>query len=130
MSRRNEDVHQHAAIERRHVSHAVGARCAARAVLAVVLPDNPLVAALEDADDPAFGAAAVLDPLDADDDPIAVHRLVEMRARNVNVAASLERPFRGHEPIPGRMRLQPPDVQIHLLGQAKPVAANLDEIAG
>ena len=66
-ARRNDDVHQHAAIEGHDVAHA--------ALVAVVAADEPLVAALEDADDAALGAAAVLDPLDPHDDAVAVHRL-------------------------------------------------------
>ena len=122
LARRHEDVHQHAPIERHDVAHAV--------VVAVVAADDPRVGALEDADDAPFGAAAVLDPLDADDDAVAVHRLVEMRAGDVDVAAAVERPLGRDEAVAGRVRLQPADVQVHLFGQAEALAANLNEVAG
>ena len=86
--------------------------------------------ALEDPDDPALEPAAFLDALDPDDDAVAVHRLVQMRPRDVDVAAVLERPLRRHESVPRRVRLQPADVQIHLLGQTEALAANLDQLAG
>ena len=79
LPRRDDDVHQHAAIERHDVAHA--------AVVAVVAADERLVGALENADDAAFGPAAVLDALDAHDDAVAVHRFVQMRAGDVDVAA-------------------------------------------
>ena len=123
LARRNEDVHQHAAIERRDVAHAV--------LVAVVAADDPFVGALEDADDAPFGAPAVLDALDAHDDAIALHRFVEVRARDVDVAAGrFERPFGRDEAVAGRMRLQPADVQIHLFRQAEAMPADLDEVAG
>ena len=68
--------------------------------------------------------------LDARDDAVAVHRLVQVRARDVDVAgARLERPLGDDEAVAGRVRLQPADVQVHLLGQAEAVAADLDQIA-
>ena len=52
-------------------------------------------------------------------------------AGDVDVAAGrLERTLGGDEPVAGRMRLQPADVQVHLFGQAEALPANLDEIAG
>src|SRR6185436_10456161 len=69
LARRDEDVHEHAAIEGHDVAHAVD--------VAIVAADDRLVRALEDADDPPLGAPAVLDPLDADHDAVAVHRLVQ-----------------------------------------------------
>ena len=119
---RHEDVHQHAPIERHDVAHAV--------LVAVVAADDPRVAALEDADDAPFDAAAFLDPLDARDDAVAVHRLVQVRSRDVDVAAAVERPLGDDEAVAAGMRLQPADVQVHLFGQAEALAANLDEIAG
>ena len=87
--------------------------------------------ALEDPDDAPFGAAAVLDALDADDDAVAVHRFVEVRAGNVDVAAADSSGRSGRdEAVAGRVRLQAADVEVHLLGQAEALAANLNEIAG
>ena len=117
LPRRHEDVHHHASIERRDIAHAV--------VTAVVAADDRGVGAFEDADDPSFGAPAFLDALDADDDAVAVHRFVEVRARNVDVTAGVELTLGGDEAVAGRMRLQPADIQVHLLGQAEPVTANL-----
>src|SRR5439155_11359068 len=98
-------------------------------VAAVVAADDQLVAPLEDADDPPLGAAAFLDSLDADDHAVAVHRFVEVWPGDVDVAARIERALGGDEAVSGRMRLQPADVEIHLLGQAETVPANLNEIA-
>src|SRR6185436_1129649 len=54
---RDEHVHQQSPLERYDVAHCV--------VVAIVAADEPLVAALQDANDPPFGAAALLDALDA-----------------------------------------------------------------
>ena len=122
LTRRDDDVHQHAAVEWRDVAHA--------AVVAVVAADERAVAALEHPDDAPFGAAALLDALDANDDAVAVHRLVEMRAGNVDVAgAGFEWTLRGDEAIARRVRLQAADVEVHLLGQTETLASNLNEIA-
>jgi hypothetical protein len=49
-----------------------------------------------------------------------VHRLVEMRAGNVDIAAArLERALRRDEPVAGRMRLQPADVGSIFSGRPK-----------
>src|SRR5204863_6846414 len=103
LSRRDEDVHQHAAIERHDVTHALRAQFAAVAVVALVAADDPFVRALEDPDDPPFRPAAVLDALDAHDDAVTVHRFVEQRAGDVDVAARFDRPLRRDEAVAGRM---------------------------
>ena len=60
-----------------------------------------------------------------------MHRFVEVRAGDVDVAAGrLERPLGHDEAVAGRVRLQAADVEIHLLGQAEALPADLDEIAG
>src|SRR5207244_2055711 len=85
---------------------------------------------LENTDDPPLDAAAFLDPLDADDDTVALHRFVEMRSGDVDVAADgLERTLRRHESIAGRVRLQAPDVEVHFFRQAKTVPADLNQLA-
>ena len=123
LARRHEDVHQHAAVERRDVAHA--------AVVAVVAADERAGAPLEDPDDPPFGAAAVLDPLDADHDAVAVHRFVERLVGNVDIAAGrLERTLRRDEAVAGRVGLQAADVEVHLFGQAESIPSNLNELAG
>src|SRR5437773_1179543 len=101
----HEDIHEHPPIERNDEAHAV--------VVAVVAADEERVAAIEDPDDAPLDAAPLLDALDPGNDPVAVHGLVEMRARHVNVAAALEGPLGHHEPVPGRMRFETPDVEIH-----------------
>ena len=50
-------------------------------------------------------------------------------AGDVDVAAGFERPLGRDEAVAGRVRLQPADVEIHLLGQAEALPADLDEIA-
>ncbi len=117
LARRNEDVHQHAPVERRNVPHAV--------VAAFVAADDRLVRALDDPDDPAFGFAAVLDALDSDDDTVAVHRFVEERAGNVDVAPAVERPLGRDEPEAVGMRLQVSDVEIHLFGETESMLKEL-----
>ena len=53
-----------------------------------------------------------------------------MRARNVDVAAArFERALGRDEPIAGRMRLQPADVEVHFLRQAEAVPADMNEVA-
>ena len=72
-----------------------------------------------------------LDALDTHHDAVAVNRFVQMKTGDVDVSAvGLERPVRRHEAVAGRMRLEPADVEVHLLGQAEPLAADLHEIAG
>src|SRR3989442_1461535 len=121
LPRRDEHIHQQPPLERQDVTHAV--------VVAIVAADEPLVASLQDANDSAFGAAAVLDALDAHDDAVAVHRFVEMRARYVDVAARLERALGRDEPVAGRMRLQPTDIEVHFLRQAEAVPADVNKVA-
>src|SRR4029078_2196170 len=75
-------------------------------------------------------AATFLDALDADDDAIAVHCVVQHRTRDGDVASRLDRARGRDEPVAGRMRLQPSNEQIHLLGQSEAVPADLYEIAG
>ncbi len=122
LSGRDDDVHQHAAIEGHDVAHPV--------FVAVVAADDPFVGALENPDDPPFGATAVLDALDPDDDAVAVHRVVEVSVADVDVAAAgVERPLRGDEAVARRMRLQPADIEVHFFGQAEALPANMNEVA-
>ena len=58
--------------------------------------------------------------LDADDDAVAVHRLVQVGAGDVDVAAdALERPVGHDEAVAGGMRLDAADDQIHPSGRPK-----------
>ena len=78
----------------------------------------------------AFDAAAVLDALDARDDAVAVHRFVQVRPGDVDVAAASSGRSGHDEAVAAGVRLEPADVEVHLLGQAEALAADLDEIAG
>ena len=98
-------------------------------IITVVPTDDTFVAPLEDADDAAFDPPVVFQPFDAGDDAVAVHRFVQMRAGDVDVSARLERPFRRHEAVAGRMRLQPADEEVHLFRETEAMAADLNEIA-
>src|SRR5262249_30813295 len=71
-----------------------------------------------------------LDPLQAHDNTIPVHRFVEHRAGDVDVSSNVERTLRGDESVARWVRLQPAHVEVHLLGQAESLPPNLDEIAG
>ena len=52
-----------------------------------------------------------------------------MRAGDIDVAASVEGPFRDHEPEAAGVRLEASDVQVHFLGQTVALPADLDELA-
>jgi hypothetical protein len=67
---RHEDVHEHAAIERHDVPHAV--------FVAIVSSDDRRVLALEDANDASLDTPALLDPLDTGDHAVAVHGFVQV----------------------------------------------------
>jgi hypothetical protein len=53
-----------------------------------------------------------------------------MRAGHVDVAARVERTLGDDEAVAGGMGLEAADEEVHLFGQAEPMASNLDEIAG
>ena len=77
----------------------------------------------------AFGAT-IGDPLDANDDAIAVHRLIQVAPGDVDVACDLfERPIRNHEAKPSGVGRDPADDEIHAIRQAVPVAPGLYELA-
>ena len=119
--RGNLDVHDQPAVERHDESHA--------GIVDVEAADGVARAALEDADDPAF-RAAVGDPLDAGHDAIAMHRLIQIAAGNVDVARHLlERPIRHDEAKAARVGRDPADDEIHPVGQAVTVAARLHQLA-
>ena len=131
VTRRHEDVHQHAPIERHDVAHAGRPRVASGRVVALVATDDRRAAAFKDADDASLDPPAFLDPFDARDDAIAVHRLVQMRTGDVDVAAArIERPLGNDEAVACRVRLQASDVKVHLLGQAESMPADLNQVAG
>ena len=92
--------------------------------------DDRRRAAFEDAEDAAFGAA-VGDAFDAGDDAVAVHRLIQVAAGDIDVALDvLDRPIRDDEAEPARIGGDPADDQVHAVRQAVAVAACLDQVAG
>ena len=119
---RNLHVGQQTPIERHDEPEA--------AVVDVVASDDALRRALEDAQDPPFGLVAVAAVLDAHDDPVAVHRLVEVAAGDVDAAGLvLPRRLRLDEREPARVGRDAPDHEVHQIRQPQAVAANLDERA-
>src|SRR5262245_37973902 len=67
----DQDVHQQTPIE--------GGDEAETLNVAIVAPDDLLVGALENPNDPPFGAPSLLYALDAHHHTVALHRLVQMR---------------------------------------------------
>ena len=119
---RDLDVHDQAPVEGDDEAHA--------GVVHVEAADDASGAALEDADDAPFGAA-VRDPLDARHDAVAVHRLIQVAAGDVDVARHLlERLVRHDEPEPARVRGDTPDDEVHPVRQAETVAARLNQVPG
>ena len=91
--------------------------------------DDRRRAALEDAQDASF-RALVGDALDARDHAVAVHRLIQVAARDVDVAGHLlDRPIRHDESEPARVGGDAPDDEVHPVRQAVAVAAGLDQLA-
>ena len=122
VARRNLDVHDQPAIERddEAAAGAVGLEAA----------DDRRRAALEDPQDAAF-RALVRHALDARDDAVAVHGLIQIAAGDVDVAGDTLDGTIGHdEAEPARVRRDPPDDQVHSIGQTVAVAARLDERPG
>ncbi len=103
-------------------------------VIHVVAADDALGPALEHADDAPFGAAAVAPMLDAHDDAVAVHGLVEIVARDEDALGRVGRIGRARLGIDkrksARIRGHSPDDEIHPIGQTEPLAADLDERTG
>ena len=96
-------------------------------VVDVVAADDALAAALEDAENPPFGAIAVAPVLDADDDAVAVHGLIQVVAGDEDArrpAVSGRLGFDEREPAGvGR---DPADDQVHPVGQTEALANTLD----
>ena len=115
-------VGEHAPIERHDVAEA--------GVVGLEAADERRLAALEDPDDAPFEPLLGL-PLDARDDAIAVHRLGQVGGRDVDVLLVAASTVLGHdEAEAGRIGREPADDEVHLLGQAEAVAANLQQLAG
>ena len=116
------DVGEHPPVERHHVSETVAVHLEAS--------DEAFLAALEDPDDAPFEAFRRL-ALRTRDHAVAMHGFRQVRRRNVDVLAVAAVGVLGHdEPEPAGIRGQPADDEIHLLGQAEPVAADLEQLAG
>ena len=84
---------------------------------------------LHDAQDPALGPTPIGTPLDAHHYPVAVHRLMQIGARDVHVAGdTLRRMIGRDEPEAARVHLHPARHQVHPVRQPVAVAANADEV--
>jgi hypothetical protein len=117
------DVGQHAAIEWHDVADTRSIQLEAA--------DDGLVAPLQDANDAPLGPAGRL-PLDAGDHAVAVHRFEEIAGGNVDItahAAHRRHVFRHDEAESAGIRVKPSDDEVHLLGEPKAIAANLEEHA-
>src|SRR5688572_2484098 len=115
------NVRQDAAIERHDVAET--------RLVCLEPADHGFLAALKDADDPSFQPAFGL-PLDPGHDTIAVHRFGKVRRRDKDVLAlALLRLFRHDESKAAWIGLQPSDDDVHFLGNAVAVAANLEQLA-
>ena len=115
-------VHDHPPVERHHEAEA--------GPVHVVATDGLLRRALEDPHDAALGPVAGLHPLDARDDAIAVHGLVEVRPLDEDVALDVvERPLRDDEPETARVRLDAPHHEVHPIRQAEALPTDLDQVA-
>jgi hypothetical protein len=119
---RNQHVHDEPAIEWDEEPHA--------RFVDVVAADDPRRSAFKDADDASFGAVAA-GPLDARDNAIAMHRLVQVCPRDVDIAVhALDRAVRDDESESARMRLDLADDKVHPVGQTEAVAARLNQLSG
>ena len=115
VARRDLHVHQQPLVERRHVLQPV--------FLLVEAADRGRSAPLEDADDASFGPAVAAVTLDAHEDAIAVHRVVQVVAGDVDIAGHLvdrlveldeSKAVRVHGDAPGR--------EVHQFGHAEMAA--------
>ena len=117
---RDEELVQHAAVERHHV--------AAEAPVDLVAAHDALVGALEDADDAALGPLGGA-ALDAGHDAVAVEGLAEVRRRHVEVGLALA-PRLGHdEAEPAGIAGEATHDEVHAVRQPDVSAADLDEHA-
>ncbi len=117
--RRHLHVGEDAAIERHDKAH--------RPVVDFVAADDRRIGPLENADDAALGAIAAL-MLDPGDDSIAVQRFLDVGGRDVEVAA-VALGVGDDEAVAGLVHLEPAHDDVHAVGQAEAVAADLQEIA-
>ncbi len=93
-------------------------------------PHEPPVRALEDLDDAALGPIAAAEALDARHHAVAVHRFLNVRGRDEHIRlAGATGAIGSHERVSAGVQLQPADDEIHLLGQAVPLAAHLHQQA-
>ena len=113
-------IHDQAAIERHDESFSA-------AVVGVKTSDDRCGPALEDPEDPPFGALVRVS-FKARDDAVAVHRLIQIAAGDVQVAFhALERPVWHDESEAARVRHDLADDKVHSIGESIPVSAGLDE---
>ncbi len=118
---RDLDVHDQPAVE--------GDDEARAGAVGLEAADDRRRATFEDAKDAPFGAL-VGHALDPRDDAVAVHRLIEVAARDVDVAGHpLHGPIGHDESEPARVGGDAPDDQVHPVRQAVAVAPRLDQLA-
>jgi hypothetical protein len=119
--RGHEQLVEHALVERHHPP-AVPA-------VALVAADDALRPVLEHADDAALRALGRV-TLDAGHHPVAVQRLLHVHGGDVHVARARLAVLGHDEPVPGGVRGQAPDHQVHAQGQTHPGPADLHHLAG
>jgi hypothetical protein len=115
------DVHDQPPVERHHESHS--------GFIDVETADGVAGTALEDAHNPPLGAT-ICDALDAGDDAIAMHRLIQIAAGDVDVAGNLfQRPVRDDKAETSWIGRDAAHDEVHSIRQAVPVAAGLHQLA-
>ena len=120
--RRDVHVHDQPVVER----HDVGEP----AVVRLVAADERGCRPLQDPDDSPLGSVRLALALDADDDAVTVHGLVEIRSGDIQIPGDPVHGMIGrHEPEAARVHVDAAGHQMHAVGQPVPVAANLDELA-
>ena len=119
---RDVHIYEEPAVERRHETEP--------RVVDVVTARHGGHRPLEDPDNPAFSAIA-LPVFNPHHHPIAVHRLVQVDARHVDITGDPRRRALWHdEPKAAGIHVNSPHHQVHLVGKAVPVPSRPDEGAG
>ena len=116
-SGRNPQIHDHPLVERHDEPHP--------RVINLVPADDIGVRAFEHLDDPSLGAVA--GPLHPHRHPIAVHRLIQIDTRHIDVVAA---GFRGDESEAAGVDGEAADHQMHPIREAVAISADPDQITG
>ena len=91
--------------------------------------DDRRIATLEDPDDATLETILERPPLDSDQHAIAVHRLLDVPGRNVDVRRVVGGSVRHDKSESRRMCLKATDNEIHLVGQPDAPAFGLHQFA-